>query len=980
MNRSVYHRAIHILITLLILVVSCFSSLIPTASPVFAIPSETAWAWGPNGSGQLGNNTTNWADTPVQVSGLTGVVSVAAGQNFSLAAKSNGTVWAWGYNGAGRLGDGTQTDSLIPVQVIGLSGTTNVSAGSDFSMALKSDGTVWAWGSNDYGQLGNGTTSSGNTSFPVQVKDAAGTGNLTGVTALAGGDWYYSLALVSGGTVWAWGNNDYGTIGDGTQWVNRLLPVQVKDAAGTGTLTGITAISAGFGHNLALKSDGTVWAWGLNNLGQLGDNKIASSPSLLPIQVKDTAGTGNLTGITAIAAGYQHNLAVKADGTVWAWGSNTDGELGDNTTIERDLPVQVIGLTGVAAVAAGANYSVAIKSDGTVWQWGYNANHGTATRLPVQVSGLSEAIAISTKYYHSLVIMSTALSSNANLGNLSISSGTLTPAFASGTISYTDSVAYAVTSVTVTPTVSESHATVTVNGTTVASGSPSSAISLSVGDTAITIVVTAQDTTTTKTYTVTVTRSVPSTDANLSNLTISSGTPTPAFASGTINYTDSVANAVTSITVTPTVSESHATVKVNTVTVASGSPSGAISLSVGANTITVVVTAQDTTTTKTYTVTVTRAVPSTDANLSNLTISSGTLTPAFASGTISYTDNVTNAVTSFTVTPTVNESHATIKVNTVTVASGAPSGAISLSVGANAITVVITAQDTTTTKTYTVTVTRAAAPPPPSDGGGGGGGGIMDVSLIGLNGSLPIIIPDGITVQAAQLVSQDKVVTLSVPRLAKLVNNLGNPITSISVTAVSPLPASPPERFILSDYNFGPTGATFSPALTITMSYDPKKLPQGASESELYIAYWDGSQWIALTSTVNTNAHTVSAAITHFSNYALMSKLAPAPGPTPIPAQVPTPPVITLPTTTPLITPAPVPTQAPTQTPPPAPVQTLTPAPTQTPVPASALPVTLAPTSSTNWGLIWWIIGGAILAILIIFFLVRSFIWGRKGM
>jgi hypothetical protein len=467
----------------------------------------------------------------------------------------------------------------------------------------------------------------------------------------------------------------------------------------------------------------------------------------------------------------------------------------------------------------------------------------------------------------------------------------------------------------------------------------------------------------------------PSTDATLSNLTISSGTLTPAFTSGNITYTDSVANAVTIVTVTPTVNESHATVKVNTITVTSGSPSGNISLSVGANTITTVVTAQDTITTKTYTITVTRAAAiSSDATLSSLTISSGTLTPAFAAATITYTDSVDNAVSSITVTPTVNESNATIKVNTVTVASGTASGAISLSVGANTITTVVTAQDTTTTKTYTVTVTRAAAAPAPaSSGGGGGGGGILYISPNGLNGEL-ILTQDGVAMQAVQLTSPDKNVSLSVPKYAKLLNSLGNPLYTMSVTVVPTPPAPPKERSILATYDFGPSGATFSPALTITLNYDPAKLPQGASESDLYISFWDGSQWQALASTVDKNAHTVTAAITHFTNFAVMSKLAPTPTPTaaPTPPPATTPPPIALP---PAIPPATITTT-------PAPTRTLTPAATPaqtlTPTPAPLLPP--PPESSINWPLVWGIIGGVIVVGLLVFLIVRRLLWWRKGM
>jgi hypothetical protein len=210
--------------------------------------------------------------------------------------------------------------------------------------------------------------------------------------------------------------------------------------------------------------------------------------------------------------------------------------------------------------------------------------------------------------------------------------------------------------------------------------------------------------------TITVSPPVASTDANLSGLTLSSGALTPAFASGTIAYTQSVANAVSSITVTPTVSQANATVTVNGTAVASGSASGSINLNVGANTITTVVTAQDGTTTQTYTTTVTRgAAASTQADLSGLTFSSGALTPAFSSGTTTYTQTVSEAVSSITVTPTVSQANATVTVNGTAVASGSASGSINLNAGANTITTVVTAQDGTTTQTYTTTVTRGAS-------------------------------------------------------------------------------------------------------------------------------------------------------------------------------------------------------------------------------------------------------------------------------
>lgn len=301
-----------------------------------------------------------------------------------------------------------------------------------------------------------------------------------------------------------------------------------------------------------------------------------------------------------------------------------------------------------------------------------------------------------------------AASSDATLSNLTINQVTLSPTFASGTINYTASVAYTVTSVNITPTVNQANATVKVNGTTTTSGS-AQAVSLSVGSNSIPVVVTAQDGSTTKTYTINVTRAAASTDANLSNFTISAGTLSPTFASGKTSYTASVANNVTSLTVTPTTSSANSTVTVNGTTVTSGSTSGSIPLAVGNNTISTVVTAQDGSTTKTYTLTVTRATASsTDATLSNLTINQGTLSPTFASGTTSYSASVAYTVTSINVTPTVNQGNATVTVNGTTTTSGSAQS-IPLAVGSNSISVVVTAQDGSTTKTYTLIVNRATA-------------------------------------------------------------------------------------------------------------------------------------------------------------------------------------------------------------------------------------------------------------------------------
>ena len=260
---------------------------------------------------------------------------------------------------------------------------------------------------------------------------------------------------------------------------------------------------------------------------------------------------------------------------------------------------------------------------------------------------------------------------------------------------------------TVTPTADSPDANVTVNGNVVVSGSPSGVISLNVGsDTNISIVVTSPDGLSQNIYTITVNGLA--NDASLSALAISSGSLLPAFAPGSLFYSDSVPNSVTSVTVTPSANQPDTTIEVNGNAVASGTASGAISLNVGSNPITTVVTAQDGSTQDTYIIYVTRA-PSSDATLSNLTVSAGTLTPVFASGTTTYTDNVANTVTSVTVTPSANQANATIKVNGAVVTSGLASGAITLNIGSTTITIAVTAQDGVTQDTYTVIVKNTAS-------------------------------------------------------------------------------------------------------------------------------------------------------------------------------------------------------------------------------------------------------------------------------
>ncbi len=357
----------------------------------------TVWAWGWNNFGQLGDGTTTDSLAPIQVSGLTDVTAIAAGDVHSIALKNDGTIWAWGFNRAGQLGDGTTIYSSTPVQVSGLTDVTAIAAGSYHSIAIKTDGTVWAWGWNRGGQLGVETTET--CVFPLMEWSCSTTpvqSNITDVTAIAAGS-YHSIAIKTDGTVWTWGNNYYGQLGDGTT-TNSITPVQVSG------LTDVTAIAAGNVHSVALKNDGTVWTWGNNYYGQLGDGTTTNS--ITPVQVS------GLTGVAAIAGGGMqewstgYTIALKTDGTVWAWGSNEYGQLGATVTETCSVsfgrwgsistscsttPVELSGLTGVAAISAGNSHTLALKTDNTVWAWGGNEygqlGDGTTTNstTPVQV-------------------------------------------------------------------------------------------------------------------------------------------------------------------------------------------------------------------------------------------------------------------------------------------------------------------------------------------------------------------------------------------------------------------------------------------------------------------------------------------------------------------------------------------------------------------------------------------------------------------
>lgn len=288
------------------------------------------------GAGSVTNYSPG-ATSPVRLLSLPNVVAVATGLG-DYALLGDGTVWASGSsNNYGQLGDGTTQPHSDPRRVPGLSNVTAIKAGGHV-LALKADGTVWAWGLNAQGQLGDGTRI--DRYSPAQVIGLSEVMQILAMTT-------ESLALKADGTAWRWGGN-------------QLVPIQVPN------LDRVVAIS-GVGSYMALRADGTVWAWGSNESGQLGDGSFV--PKVLPVQIP------GLSDVVAVdARGMRFSVALKADGSVWAWGNNSAGQLGVRGVTYSTRPIQVPGLSDVVTIAAGFSHVLAMRRDGTVFAWGDNSN------------------------------------------------------------------------------------------------------------------------------------------------------------------------------------------------------------------------------------------------------------------------------------------------------------------------------------------------------------------------------------------------------------------------------------------------------------------------------------------------------------------------------------------------------------------------------------------------------------------------------
>ncbi|MCP3951093.1 MAG: hypothetical protein GY697_02570, partial [Desulfobacterales bacterium] len=404
----------------------------------------TLWAWGANHDGELGDGTKDFKSSPQQIGNDTDWKSATAGDGSVLALKTDGTLWAWGENRYGQLGLGTVIEEILSPQQIGDDTDWEfISAGYEHTQALKTDGTLWTWGQNRYGQLGDGTVIEEIHNSPQQIGDATDWGFVSGGVkhglalktdgALWGWgfnsfgmvgvgmkdhkspqqagndmDWksiragtYHTVALKTDGTLWAWGENDGGQLGDGTTF-EKGIPTQIGNDEDWKSISIGEPYSTGESYTVALKTNGTLWAWGYNGVGQLGDG--TEYPKSTPTQI------GNDEDWESISAGESHTVALKTGGTLWTWGGNIYSQLGDGTKDPKSSPQQIGNDADWESISAGGSHTVALKTGGTLWAWGWNKDgqlgDGTTFEkgIPTQIGNEEDWESISAGKYHTLAL------------------------------------------------------------------------------------------------------------------------------------------------------------------------------------------------------------------------------------------------------------------------------------------------------------------------------------------------------------------------------------------------------------------------------------------------------------------------------------------------------------------------------------------------------------------------------------------------
>jgi alpha-tubulin suppressor-like RCC1 family protein len=446
----------------------------------------TLWCWGYDGQGQLGDGAAGTRALPTQVGALTTWSKVYAGGNTACSKKTDGSLWCWGQNNYGQIGDGTNIDRAAPVQVFGSVTTwASVSLGTNNACATRTDGSLWCWGNDNYGQYGNGTvnaTPATDSNLPLRI------GSLTTWSTVSI-DAYFTCATRTDGSLWCTGYNAYGQLGDSsttsqTRFVRSgFVFSQLRPLPGGSIASDWTSVVVSDNTACGLRTNGTVYCWGYDGYGQLGNGSTGSTN--LPGQVQSNACTthkdscdanafctstatgtacacnagytGNGTSCADIdecsaststcspqalctntAGGYTcgcntgyvgggevcdrafaqvelgestgHACGIRANGTLWCWGYNGYGQLGDGTTATRDAPTQVGKLTTWASVSGGANFTCAVRTNGTLWCWGYDGYgqlaNGSTTNLPLptQVGVATDWTAVSAGSNHACAL------------------------------------------------------------------------------------------------------------------------------------------------------------------------------------------------------------------------------------------------------------------------------------------------------------------------------------------------------------------------------------------------------------------------------------------------------------------------------------------------------------------------------------------------------------------------------------------------
>ena len=332
----------------------------------FAAVSEdgSLWMWGSNSVGQLGNGTHTDSYTPIRVNGINDVVEVSPTMHGTAAVTRDGSLWEWGD------GDGYGFGSLVPTKVAGISDVVSASyLGPYWRAALTKDGSVWEWG-----RLGRYVSSK----IPVK-KDG-----ISGVKSLYMD--YSSAAITADGSLWMWSNrelNDHGQLGNGTTTASNV-PTKVEG------LSDVVSVSLSSSTSAAVTKDGSLWMWGENKNGQLGNGTTADS--YVPVKV-DAVRDVTVFKVVSSAAELAHSAAITKDGSLWMWGSNNYGELGNGTNTASCVPIKVEGINDVSDICLSGACVLALTKDGSVWEWGNHVD-GTNSKVPKKVEGLKDVVSI----------------------------------------------------------------------------------------------------------------------------------------------------------------------------------------------------------------------------------------------------------------------------------------------------------------------------------------------------------------------------------------------------------------------------------------------------------------------------------------------------------------------------------------------------------------------------------------------------------